>query len=320
MSGISSQAAGSLQNKYKYNGNELQHQEFSDGSGLEIYDANFRQRDPQLGRWWQLDPMMEVHPNLSPYVLVNNNPISFSDPLGLDTVRVTGAGAHHIKIRQGDVLAMTIRNTTSYYTYDPSNKDAVNGFVGSGIEQDDTKEGHSEVTVVSDKPSKYKGDKSDGADYSGLGLAGLGFAAAKGETKMFAEKTGAWFSLQQWKTYGKSFHGNQYAGSMSTAKYISRTFKGFGWGIGLYNEKNILFNDDYSGGTKLLETGVNAYSTLGGILGAAAGVGWELGRVITQTDWYNQSVRPGLQDTYRMFGIKIDGDPDLSLLNKVSDK
>ena len=114
MAGISSKAAGKIENRNKYNGKELQHLEFNDGSGLEIYDANFRQRDPQIGRWWQLDPMMETHLNLSPYELVNNNPISFSDPLGLDTVRITGEGSHKIKIRQGDVLSLTIQNTTSF--------------------------------------------------------------------------------------------------------------------------------------------------------------------------------------------------------------
>lgn len=88
MTGISSKAASRLQNKFRYNGKELQSAEFSDGNGLELYDFGVRMQDPQLGRWWAPDPVAEKTFDMSPYVYANNNPVLMIDQIGQYAVSV----------------------------------------------------------------------------------------------------------------------------------------------------------------------------------------------------------------------------------------
>ncbi|MBV7530950.1 DUF6443 domain-containing protein [Chitinophaga sp. sic0106] len=84
---LSSRALNRMQNNHLFNGIER-----IDDLNLGIYDAKYRTLDPQLGRWWQVDPKSTVNLSSSPYLLSGNNPVNFADPLG-DLWYSNGKGA-----------------------------------------------------------------------------------------------------------------------------------------------------------------------------------------------------------------------------------
>ncbi len=63
--------------KYKFGGKELQTE-----LNLNTYDFHARQQDPQLGRFWGVDPKTDKLPEWSPFNYTLNNPISTVDPDG----------------------------------------------------------------------------------------------------------------------------------------------------------------------------------------------------------------------------------------------
>jgi RHS repeat-associated protein len=79
MAGISSKALkpNYAENKHKFNGIE-QNTDFD----LNMYDAFYRNLDPQTGRFWQIDPKIESAEAWSPYSAMLDNPIRYMDPLG----------------------------------------------------------------------------------------------------------------------------------------------------------------------------------------------------------------------------------------------
>jgi RHS repeat-associated protein len=125
MAGISDKALKTnyAENRYRYNGgNELQSREFSDGSGLDMYDAVHRMYDPQLGRFGQLDEMSDVSGSMTPYGFASDNPITRNDPLGLQDLAPVYVIAKH-----------TTKNLVNTYWYYVNNHIPFDNFKDKGV-------------------------------------------------------------------------------------------------------------------------------------------------------------------------------------------
>jgi RHS repeat-associated protein len=85
MQGISSKAnRKSAENKIKFQGQELAKAEFSDGTGLDMYEFKYRMDDLQIGRFWQVDPLSDKYVYNSTYAFSENHVTAHVELEGLE--------------------------------------------------------------------------------------------------------------------------------------------------------------------------------------------------------------------------------------------
>jgi len=90
MAGISDKAVKTnyAENKYRFQKQELQNKEFSDGSGLEMYEFKYRFDDCQIGRFWSIDPLADKYEYNSPYAFSEDKVTGHVELEGLEAVEV----------------------------------------------------------------------------------------------------------------------------------------------------------------------------------------------------------------------------------------
>jgi RHS repeat-associated protein len=88
MRGISSKALGfsKVDNNIKYQSQEFSSGEFSDKIGLDMYEFRWRMHDPQIGRFWQIDPLSEKYVHNSIYAFSENKVTGHIELEGLESV------------------------------------------------------------------------------------------------------------------------------------------------------------------------------------------------------------------------------------------
>lgn len=85
MVGISDRAlAFGKVNKYRFQKQELQSDEFSDHSGLDMYEFRYRFDDPQIGRFWSVDPLADKYVYKSTYAFSEDKVTSYQELEGLE--------------------------------------------------------------------------------------------------------------------------------------------------------------------------------------------------------------------------------------------
>jgi RHS repeat-associated protein len=109
MAGISSKAANINENKTKY-----QQYELNTDFDINLYESFYRSHDPQLGRFWQVDPKPNEFE--SPYAAMGNNPIRNSDFLG-DTVWTAIGGVNYYYQPNADKSRGSLINSTDGSAY-----------------------------------------------------------------------------------------------------------------------------------------------------------------------------------------------------------
>lgn len=230
MSGISSKALkpNYAENKYRFQKQELQNKEFSDGSGLEMYEFKYRMDDPQTGRFWSIDPLSEKYVYNSPYAFSENKVTGHIELEGLESAPATGNDVNNPYIRAA--LKENVSKDIQNYKTHLSGAVEVKGSVGVGVGGGVKVAGVDLSGAINGPQAEVKVNGAGKVD-GGAAVMGVG---GKAETPFGSVKGGANFGVVDYKDgqiSGQVATGTMTAGT-GKAKEIKSTDKSTSGNIG----------------------------------------------------------------------------------------
>jgi hypothetical protein len=120
----------------------------------------------------------------------------------------------------------------------------------------------------------------------------VGTAGAIASEMYYSKKYGTWMG-KNFKIYQQSWGGNGVTGGkLKFGRKVSTGIKIGGYGLGIWNAYNVRQQNklgQISDSQLYMEQGSNFITTVFGIHGAAWGTGWELGRAVTNMEWYQEA-------------------------------
>jgi hypothetical protein len=234
--------------------------------------------DSRIRIWLQVDPMSAQRPGFSPYNYCQNNPLVRIDPTGmLDTKYEDEEGNLLAETNDGNDATVTVSNSQEFL--DEYNNTTV-------LARDGEKKNSEWIAEYGSEMQVNGGDVQDWALES-FGVAAVGFTSRMlketyGHTtiRISSVKGNSPWIYNSW---GGGSRGNVRV--MSTGKALGILGKVVGWSSVIYTTSDMIVNKNINA-QGVADVAVGVFGVLGGAFGAAAALGWEVGKIYGPSKWF----------------------------------